>query len=246
MGFNISDLKRALGTGLGLRKNKYLIEIPIQGMDGRTLNILCRSAGLPERNIQTVTAVHKGRKYNMRAETDFGGSYEITVLDDSNMRIRKTFDKWFKKIDNTKPRNLGLGGASFEADFLEELVSGVDVANAINTGLNFDGGESFFLGFLDEGNANSQAPYQADINIWQLGNKNEKVYGYKLQNAFPSSMGVVDFNDSENDTLSEFSITFTFSEFIPLENKSFTTRVGDALIGDDIGEIRDGIEDLFN
>jgi len=244
--FTIEDLKKHLGPGLGLRKNKYLIEIPVPGTFGKTLNILCRSAGLPERNINTVNAFHKGRKYNMRGETSFNDTYEISIVDDSKMNLRKVFDKWLIKVDNTKPRNLGILGASFEADFLSEITQVVETVNNVQTQLEFDGGASFFLGFLDEGNANSAAKYQADINIWQLSATGDKVYGYKLQNAFPSALGIVTLDDGDENTLSEFSVTFTFSEFISLENKSIQSQIGRALIGDDVANIAEGIESIFS
>jgi hypothetical protein len=43
MSINITDLKKALGPGLGLRKNRFLMELPIPGIEGRTMNILCKS-----------------------------------------------------------------------------------------------------------------------------------------------------------------------------------------------------------
>ena len=87
----------------------------------------------------------------------------------------------------------------------------------------------------------SEARYQTDINVWQLGANGEKVYGYKLQNVFPSAVGQVTYEDGEENTLSEFTITFTFSEFTPLENKSVFSEVGEALAGDafvDIDELK--------
>lgn len=246
LNFTISDLKKHLGPGLGLRKNKYLIEIPIPGIDGRTLNILCRSAGLPERTISTTQVFLKGRKYNIRGETDYGGVYELSIVDDSDMSIRKTFDKWLKKVDNSKPNNAGLVGGSFEKDFLDEIEAGVELVNNIQTGLDKDGGLSFFLGFIDPGNANAAAPYQTDVNIWQLSANAERVYGYKLQNAFPSSVGIVTLDDGEVDTLAEFSVTLSFSEFIPLEDKSTLSQIGGALLGDQVGDIVGGTENIFD
>lgn len=248
--FTIQDLKKQLGPGLGLRKNKYLIEIPIPTIENEKLNILCRSAGLPERNIITTSVFHKGRKYNMRGETDYGGTYEVSIVDDSSMKIRKAFDKWMKKVDDSKP--VGTGGfASFEAginDVLNVVKSGVEVANqikgAIENPMDVIGG--FFLGLLDAEGAASVAKYQTDINIWQLSQNGEKVYGYKLQNAFPSQVGIVTLDDADDNTLSEFSITFTFSEFLPLENKSFPAKVFDAVIGDTGQEILSGVESLFD
>lgn len=243
-GFNISELKKQLGPGLGLRKNKYLLEIPIPGIEGQALNVLCRSAGLPERNITTTQAFHHGRKYNIRAETEYPGTYEISLVDDSKMAIRKAFDAWLNKVDNTKPKAEGLLGGSFEtlADNANSILGAV---NGVKTALETDGGLGFFMGFLDEGNANSAAKYQTDVNVWQLDGQNNKVYGYKLQNAFPSSLGIVTLDDGEENTLSEFSVVLTYSEFIPLDNKGVLGEILGGVLGDTAEDTLAGVNNLF-
>ena len=92
MNITLKDLKKQLGPGLGLRKSKYLLEIPVPGLNGKKINILCRSTSLPERTIGTVEVFDKGRKYKMRAETVFPGTYNISILDDSTMTLRALFD----------------------------------------------------------------------------------------------------------------------------------------------------------
>jgi hypothetical protein len=246
--FTITDLKKHLGTGLGLRKNKYLIEIPIPGIEGRTLNILCQSAGLPERNITTTTVWKHGRKYNVRGETDYVGNYEVSILDDSDMNVRKVFDKWMNKVDNTKPANQGVLGGSYESgvgEILETIQSGIQLVNNVSA-ITSDRALDFFLGFIDGGNSVSGASYQTDINIWQLSVDNNKVYGYKLQNAFPSQVGLVTLEDGDENSLSQFNVSFTFSEFIPLENRTPTSRLINALVGDTTSNILSGVESLFD
>lgn len=101
MKYNITELKKHLGIGLGNRKNRYLIEIPVPTISGDTLNILCRSASFPERNISTTDIWHKGRRYTVRGETDYVGEYEVTFVDNDEMSIRKMFDEWVQQVDNT-------------------------------------------------------------------------------------------------------------------------------------------------
>ena len=247
MSFTIRDLKKHLGPGLGLRKNRYLIEIPVPGIEGQTLNVLCRSAGLPERNITSVALWHKGRRYNVRGEVDYIGEYEISIVDDSDMQIRKLFDNWMKQVDDSKPKNVGILGASFEqaaSGFLSNVTSFVKTANQIK-GLVKNPKQilNWFVGTLN-GDNGSMPQYQTDINIWQLGNYDNKVYGYKLQNAFPKSVGIVTLEDDNPDTLSEFSVVFAFSEFEPLTGlkEAFTN----AILGDDIMNIKNGVEALFD
>lgn len=247
MSINITDLKKALGPGLGLRKNRFLMELPIPGIEGRTMNILCRSAGLPERNINTTTIWHKGRQYNVRGETDYVGDYEISIVDDSGMRIRNVFDTWLEQVDNSKPANSGILGASFEKavpGFLSEIESVVKTANQVkNLIKNPQQAIDWFIGALDGSNGNLPS-YQTDVNIWQLGHADNKVYGYKLQNAFPKSIGIVTLDDDNENTLSEFSVNLCFSEFVPLiaPKEAFL----EAILGDQATNIMNGVEALFD
>lgn len=246
MGFNITELKKHLGSGLGLRKNKYLLEIPVPTVNGETINILCQSAGLPERN-NTVTDIwHKGRRYTVRGETDFIGEYEISIVDDSDMRIRKVFDTWMKQIDNTRPdANSSILGDSYDKDVIDALGSAVTTATQISEALqNQTRLLDFTIGFLDSNKGLSSAFYQTDINIWQLDNTGQKVYGYKLQNAFPKQIGIVTLDDGDENTLSEFSVNFAFSEFVPIENTQRT--IISSVIGDGVTDIATGISNLVD
>jgi len=179
--FNIENLKKALGPGLGLRKARYLVEVPIS--ETSKLNFLCMSTSLPERNMSTTYVWYKGRKVSMRGETEFPGTYEVSIVDDSNMKIRVQFDQWMSAVDNT---NYGPN----------DTVSNGDIS---------------IMQEMTNGN------FKRDVSIWQLANDGvTTVRGYLLQGAFPSSIGTVTLDDSDEATLSEFSIVFNYSEFIPL------------------------------
>lgn len=255
MSFNINELKKHLGPGLGLRKNRYMIEIPVPTVNGETINMLCQSAGLPERNISTVDLFHKGRRYTIRGEMDFIGEYEVSIIDDDQMRIRKLFDTWMKQIDNTRPdKNSSLLGASFEdisPGLLDEATAGLRLANQVkNTIENPRQAIDFTIGVMDKNAQLSTAIYQTDINIWQMDRPSssspdkQKIYGYKLQNAFPKSVGIVTLEDEEENTLSQFSVTFAFSEFIPLYGSKEDIARG--VFGDQVGDIASGTESLLN
>lgn len=195
---------KELGPGFGVRKNRYLIEVSNPLVDDEKLNILCRSASFPERNISTTDVWHKGRRYTVRGEVDYGGEFEIVVVDDSNMSLRKLFDNWLKIIDDSNPGSVG--------NLLSGYISG-QASSVINRAKKV-------LGVFGA----SSALYQTDINVWQMarpgvqeGVDKQKVYGYKLENAFPKAVSSISLEDSEENTLSEFSVTFAFSEFTPLQ-----------------------------
>lgn len=251
MGITITDLKKNLGPGLGLRKNKYLLELPVPGISGETLNILCQSAGLPEKTIQTTTIWHKGRRYEMRGETNFSGTYEVSILDDSDMNVRKVFDKWLNKIDDTGAANGGILGASGEGPLSSAISNIKSGVKALNEAKNFLKNPvknliGFGLNVLNSDGAGNPPGYQVDVNIWQLSQTGEKVYGYKLQNAYPKELGIVTLDDEQENQLSQFSVTFAYSEFIYMEGGSFKTQVAKGLLGNDLMEIKDGIKSLFD
>lgn len=254
MNFTITEIKKHLGPGLGLRKNRYMLEVPVPTVNGETINILCQSAGLPERNITSTELWHKGRKYNVRGETDFIGEYEISIVDDDQMQIRKLFDTWMKSVDNSRPdKNSSLLGASFEEidpNLLDNLEAGVKTANTVkNTLTNPRQLVDFAIGQINQNAQLSKAAYQTDINIWQMGGESagidvdgKKIYGYKLQNAFPKQIGIVTLEDGEENTLSQFSVTFAFSEFIPLHN--INNDITRGLFGDQVVDIANGFEQI--
>lgn len=256
MNFSINELKKHLGPGLGLRKNRYLIEIPVPTVNGETINILCQSAGLPERNISTTEVWHKGRKYQVRGETDFGGDYEISIIDDDEMKIRQLFDVWLKQVDNSRPdKNAGLMGASFEEMVpggLDNLQEGLATANRVKNAFeNPRQALDFAIGQFNENAQLASALYQTDINIWQMDKPSpggsidkRKIYGYKLQNAFPKQIGIVTLEDNEENTLSEFSVTFAFSEFIPLYGMK--KDLLKSVVGDQANDISRGFGALVN
>lgn len=216
----INDLKYQLNGGL--RKNKYLIELPWSGIDSEKFNILCTAASFPQRTIQTTTISRHGRKYNIRAETDYGSEYEVTILDDNNLYFRKFFDKWMQQIDDSGANAGGFFGIDSNDSSFREILDNVnDISDIGNTLSNIASNPGDFWdkvtsGLIDGTSSYALASYQTEINIWQLDYKGDKVYGYKLQNAFPTSLGIITYDDSEQNSLVSYNVTFTYSEFMPI------------------------------
>lgn len=64
--------------------------------------------------------------------------------------------------------------------------------------------------------------YTSDVAIWQLDGAGNKVYGYRLEHAFPTSIGEVQYSQETAATLVEYDVTLAYSEFVPLRNSSRT------------------------
>lgn len=221
----IRDLKNALGTGLGSRKNKYLLEISFADIDSARLNILCKTASLPQRTIEPVSAWCHGRKYNMRSETNYGGNYELTIVDDSDLTFRQFFDAWMKQIDDSSKIEQGSFAYSEDTSLagkIKKLTNKVkEVREFVSNPLGDvkaqvkDFTNMFKNTLVASYYGTYSASYQTDVRIWQLDATGSKVYGYVLQNAFPVGIGEVTYDDSETDSLVEYNVTFAFSEFEP-------------------------------
>lgn len=55
--------------------------------------------------------------------------------------------------------------------------------------------------------------YMKDLNVEQLDGKNQSTAKYKIYNAWPSVISSVDLADDAQDTVSEFTVTFSFSHW---------------------------------
>lgn len=106
----ISNLMNALGGGLKKNKFKVILDFYDKGNEftslytddfGRDFNLLCKDVIMPDRTIQTVQYWHFGRKYSVRAETEYSQSTNMVIIDDNKMSMRRFFDNWMYKIDNT-------------------------------------------------------------------------------------------------------------------------------------------------
>ena len=230
----INDLKYNLGAGS--RKNKFLIELAFGSLDSAKFNCLCTTASFPSRTIQTVTVSRHGRKYPMRSETDYGNTYEVTVLDDDKLTLRKFFDCWLTVIDDTTKestdfyamqdsRNSFFHKLRKAGSAIKDVVDGVSsiISNPSEFASNILGKT---IGNMTGSNAFNNPGYQAELTVWQLDGLGNKIYGYNLENVFITSVGEVSYSDSELDSLVEYNLTFTFSEFYPVEPGYFDNETG--------------------
>lgn len=235
MDYSISDLKKALGSGIS--SNKYLLEMysPIASMDASQLNMLCKSAKFPARTIATAEIWRYGRKYNTRAETQYGDTMSLTFIDDGSASIRTFFDTWLELVDNSGTSSM-LDSSSYES----ALSSVLSVVNG-----GEDSVTNLVQSVLDSDFAAAVATYQSNINVWALDHDKEKIYGYKYQNCYPTGISEVVFADENQNKLVEFDVTFTFSEFAPLSNTSALDMIVDTAI-DDIAESSLTMEKVFD
>lgn len=230
----INDLKYNLAGGS--RKNKFLIELTFGSLDSAKFNCLCTNAQFPGRQIQTVTVSRHGRKYPVRSETDYGNTYEVTVLDDNKLSLRQFFDSWLTYVDDsTKESDSFYLMKDSRNSFLNKLKNACSAVKDLAQGVKTitSNPKAFAKRILKKTVDNvldssyNVPDYQAELSIWQLDTLGNKVYGYNLENVFITGIGEVSYSDSELDSLVEYNLTFTFSEFYPISSSSsgFTNSI---------------------
>ena len=211
------DLKAELNTGIGARTNKYVLEleVPISGSPSiKSLNILCQSVSFPQRSMTSASVWRFGRKYNLRGETNFGDTCTIEFVDDSLLSVRRSLDRWFIDIDDSKLQDEGLTGL-YRAPL--EKLKGVGLSGReMNAKMDWAGSSrSYNTGFSKEYNTSTPG-YQTDIRVFQLDQVGNKISGYLMQNAFISEISQIEYRDDKENELTKFTAGITFSEFLPL------------------------------
>jgi hypothetical protein len=196
----ISDLLSVLKEGA--RNNKYRVTVPnLLGDGGRTLDLLSTSASLPSKTITPVEVYIKGRKVQIRGETNLQNTWTVTFYNDTKMRERNNIIRWMNQIHSNKwdanISNLQRAMAGFEG-----IIRGVK--NVLNNPLSL---------------LNSQASYSSDIIIEQLDANGDSVYTVTLVGAFPVEVSPVDFV-AENGNVSTTTVTFAFTD-IETDTKGF-------------------------
>lgn len=210
----IRDLKGELGVGMGARTNKYILELDIPTVFDpgfETLNILCQATSFPARSMNVATVWRMGRKYNLRGEVDYGGSWTLTFVEDSNMSVRKALDAWHVDIDDSTIQREALNN-------LYDLTENKLMSRPED--LRFSREQSLRSPSLPAapGYGRSLPNYQTDIKVFQLDQVGNRIMGYLLQNAFISGIEQTDYADDQLDTLTKTTCTITFSEFMILSD----------------------------
>ena len=100
---NINDFKAKLAGG-GARSNQFKVTMPFPGyaqVGGETedLAFLCRSTTIPAMNVGVVEVPFRGRKIYIGGDRTFD-TWSITVLNDTNFRIRNAMERWQNGINN--------------------------------------------------------------------------------------------------------------------------------------------------
>ena len=100
---NINDFKAKLAGG-GARANQFKVTMPFPGYaqvggEIEDLAFLCRATSIPEMNVASINIPFRGRNIKIAGDRTIA-EWGITVLNDTNFKLRNAFERWQNGINN--------------------------------------------------------------------------------------------------------------------------------------------------
>lgn len=188
----IEELKSKLISKGGMAmNNQFLVELPsMGGVDGRTLNVLCKEVSLPGKQILTLDqtlGMYQEKIANGFAAEDVSMTFYVP----NDYSTKKYFDEWRSKILYKKDGALVVG---YKKDYVKDIV----IRQLKKPVARF----GFDLGPLD-------------INFDILG---KSIYSVKLIEAFPTSLASIQLS-SELDQVVEFTVQFSYTDWVTVDDE---------------------------
>jgi hypothetical protein len=186
----IYDFKTRL-TGGGARANLFECEIafPTQALTTGASKIdetatntdfrfLVKTAQLPGSNLNTIQVPFRGRTLKLAGDRTFD-TWTITVLNDTNFRLRNAFEKWSNYINRHDDNSGVITPASYQREIIvHQLSRGVEATNTL---------------------ADTAPKTASGIPILK---------SYKLYGCYPSAVDPIPLSYDTTDTIEEFGVTF--------------------------------------
>ena len=122
---NINDFKAKLRGG-GARANQFRVTMPFPGYasvggETETMSFLTTSTSLPGMTVAEVAIPFRGRELYVAGDRSFA-NWSITVLNDTDFKLRNAFERWQNGINNMTD-NEGLSNpVDYQVDaFVDQL-----------------------------------------------------------------------------------------------------------------------------
>lgn len=176
----IDDFKSKL-VGGGARANLFEVEVAFPDAVGvnpdEDFRFMIKAAQLPASNVGVIDIPFRGRNLKVAGDRTFD-PWTITVINDTNFKIRDAFERWMNKINKLDDNTGIITPASYMKDMKvyqlgRGTVSGVNDASG---------------GILAEG---SNMPVLKE---------------YYFKGCFPSSISAIDLSYDSSDTIEEFTV----------------------------------------
>jgi len=179
----IYDFKNRL-TGGGARANLFECELAfpsavvVDAEANRDFRFLIKAAQLPASTLQTMQVPFRGRTLKLAGDRVFD-TWTITVLNDTNFRLRNAFEKWSNYINRHDDNSGVITPASYQREIVVHQLS---------------------RGTPSDTPVADTAP--------KTGSAIPILKSYKLYGCYPSSVDAIPLSYDTTDTIEEFGVTF--------------------------------------
>ena len=122
---NINDFKAKLAGG-GARANQFKVTMPFPGYaqvggEIEDLAFLCTTAQIPAMNVGNINVPFRGRQIKIAGDRTFA-DWSITVLNDTNFKLRNAFERWQNGINNMTDNEGLTNPVDYQVDaFVDQL-----------------------------------------------------------------------------------------------------------------------------
>ena len=122
---NINDFKAKLAGG-GARANQFKVTMPFPGYaqvggEIEDLAFLCTATSIPAMTIGNVNIPFRGRQIKIAGDRTFA-DWSITVLNDTNFKLRNAFERWQNGINNMSDNEGLTNPVDYQVDaFVDQL-----------------------------------------------------------------------------------------------------------------------------
>ena len=122
---NINDFKAKLAGG-GARPNQFKVTMPFPGYSQvggeiEELAFLCKITQLPAMTVGGITVPFRGRQIKIAGDRTFA-DWTITVINDTNFKLRNAFERWQNGINNMTDGEGLTNPADYQVDaFVDQL-----------------------------------------------------------------------------------------------------------------------------
>ena len=122
---NINDFKAKLAGG-GARANQFKVTMPFPGYaqvggEIEDLAFLCKATSLPGMSVPSFNVPFRGRSIKIAGDRTIE-DWSITVLNDTDFKLRNAFERWSNGINNMTDNEGLTNPADYQVDaFVDQL-----------------------------------------------------------------------------------------------------------------------------
>jgi hypothetical protein len=142
------------------------------------MRFLIKTAALPASNLTTIAVPFRGRTLKIAGDRTFD-TWNITVLNDTNFRLRNAFEKWSNYINRHDDNSGVITPASYQREIVVHQLS---------------------RGIASTNPTADKAP--------ATGSSIPILKSYKLYGCYPSAVDAIPLSYETTDTIEEFNVTF--------------------------------------